>query len=116
LASRARVRQSRDRARWLDVIASPAAAMVQAAEVAVADILSGDAKDPATYDRAATAARKVREIVSHVAANRFVFLLDRFHIPTTYYQAATPENVDLFPPPATPAAPEGRAPAPDGGL
>lgn len=89
-------------------------AMVKAAEAAVAEILTGDPTDPATFDRAAVAARKVQEIVSHIAANRFVFLLDRFHIPTTYFQAATPENVDIFPPePAEPDAAPASEPASD---
>jgi hypothetical protein len=97
------------------------AAMIQAAERAVAEALSGDATDPKTFDRAGVASRKVQEVVSHIAAHRFVFLVDVNYLPTTYLQAATPENVDLFPPPAAepPAgtSPEGDAPAtsPDAG-
>jgi hypothetical protein len=95
-------------------VSTETAPMVKAAEAAVAEHLSGDATDPATFERAATATRKVQEVVSHLAARRFVFLVDRNYLPTTYLQAATPENVDLFPPPATDAganAPEGDAPA-----
>lgn len=95
-------------------VSTDTAPMIQAAERAVAEIMAGDAREPATFDKAAAASRKVQEVVSHIAANRFVFLVDENYLPTTYLQAATPNNVDVFPPPASDApaapAPEGDAP------
>jgi hypothetical protein len=96
-------------------VSTDTAPMIAAAERAIAEALTGDPTNPATYERATAASRKVQEIVSHIAARRFVFLVDANYLPTTYLQAATPENVDLFPPPApeggAASAPEGDAPA-----
>lgn len=69
--------------------------MIDNAAERLSSILATSPSDPAKLDEAADAARKLREITTHIADGRFLFIVDESLLPLIYFQCQTKNNPDV---------------------